>query len=98
MARRRDVSIAQMNELYAKVNSNHFGHQANRRRVIDSQLLDGITKESSGEDVASRFRTFVLTKDSPYLEEFDRVMTQGFTSGGVEPLTTALMDSEVAKG
>ena len=98
MARRRDVSIAQMNELYAKVNSNHFGHQANRRRVIDSQLLDGITKESSGEDMASRFSTFVLTKDSPYLEEFDRVMTQGFTSGGVEPLTTALMDSEVAKG
>ena len=46
----------------------------------------------------SRFRTFVLTKDAANLEDFDRVLTQGFISGGVEPLTTALMDPRVAAG
>ena len=97
MARRRDISIAKMNELYAAVNSSYFGYRKNRRRVIQSKLLDGITENSTGEDVAIRFRTLVLTKDLPDLEGFDRVMTQGFTSGGVEPLTTALMDPEISK-
>ncbi|CAI8006215.1 hypothetical protein GBAR_LOCUS4606 [Geodia barretti] len=76
MARRREVSIVQMNELYARVVSSHFGYKTNRRRVIESKLLE----------------------DADNLEEFDRVMTQGFTSGGVEPLTTALMDPVVAQG
>ena len=47
--------------------------------------------------MANRFRTLVLTKDSPDVEGFDQVMTQGFTFGGVEPLTTALMDPEISK-
>ena len=97
MARRRDISIPKMNELYAAVNSSYFGYRKNRRRVIQSKLLDGITENSTGEDVASRFCTLVLTKDSPDVEGFDRVMTRGFTSGGVEPLTTALMDPEISK-
>ena len=97
MARRRDISIPKMNELYAAVNSSFFGYKKNRRRVIQSKLFDGITENSTGEDVAIRFRTLVLTKDSPDLEGFDRVMTQGFTFGGVEPLTTALMDPEISK-
>ena len=95
---RREVPIVQMNELYARIVSNHFGYKTNRRRVIESKLLEGITAESTGDEVAGRFHTFVLTKDADNLEEFDRVMTQGFTSGGVEPLTTALMDPVVAQG
>ena len=79
------------------VNSSYFGYRKNRRRVIQSKLLDGITENSTVEDMANRFRTVVLTKDSPDVEEFDRVMTQGFTFGGVEPLTTALMDPEISK-
>ena len=52
MARRRDISIAQMNELYAEVNSSFFGYKRNRSRVIESKFLAGITDESTGEDVA----------------------------------------------
>ena len=59
MARRRDISIPKMNELYAAVNSSYFGYRKNRRRVIQSKLLDGITENSTGEDVAIRFRTLV---------------------------------------
>ena len=95
MARRRDVSNEEMNELYLRVNSSHFGYEANRRRVVETKLLPGISQDSTGEDVASRFRTFVLTKDADNLGEYDRVMTQAFTSG-VEPLTRCLMDPKIS--
>ena len=95
MAGRRDVSNEEMNELYLRVNSSHFGYEANRRRVVETKLLPGISEDSTGEDVASRFRTFVLTKDADNLGEYDRVMTQAFTSG-VEPLTKCLMDPKIS--
>ena len=98
MARRRDVSIPEMNELYARLNHSHFGYAENRKRIIESGLLRGISEVSSGEDVARRVKTFVLTGNSEYTEAVDRVMAQGFTSGGVEPLTTALMDPEISRG
>ena len=98
MARRRDVSIPEMNELYARLNSSHFGYAENRKRVVDSGFLKGVSEVSPGEDVARRFKTIVLAGDSEYSEDIDRVMAQGFTSGGVEPLTTALMDPEISRG
>ena len=98
MARRREVPIPEMNELYARLNSSHFSYAENRKRVIESGLLRGITDVSTGEDVARRFKTFVLAGDPEFMEGFDRVMAQGFTSGGVEPLTTALMDPEISSG
>ena len=97
MSRRREVSVPQMNELYARLNMSHFGYEQNRSKVIDSGLLKGIVKGSSSEDVTSRFNISVMAKDSEHLEGIDRVMTEGFTEGGVEPLTTALMDPEISK-
>ena len=97
MSRRREVSVPQMNELYTRLNMSHFGYEQNRSKVIGSGLLKGIGKGSSSEDVASRFNISVVAKDSEHLEGIDRVMTEGFTGGGVEPLTTALMDPEISK-
>ena len=97
MSRRREVSVPQMNELYARLNMSHFGYEQNRSKVIGSGLLKGIGGGSSSEAVASRFNISVLTKDSEHLEGIDRVMTEGFTEGGVEPLTTALMDPDISR-